>query len=145
MSPISKTAQRPKNTAYPKKLNSLGDHIRKRRLDLDLEQKDVGKIIKTDKQTIWNWENNKSKPEIKYYPAIMDFLGYCPYVGPQSWGDKLKFHRIYQGLTIKQVSKIVCSDPTSVARWEKRKEPPVWKTQREKVERFMTRSSILRK
>ena len=33
--------QRPPNPAYPKNLGTLGDHIRKRRLDLGLLQRDV--------------------------------------------------------------------------------------------------------
>ena len=47
------------NSRYPKELNTLGDHLRKRRLDLDLVQKDVNRILGVDKTTITNWENNR--------------------------------------------------------------------------------------
>ncbi|MES9926206.1 MAG: hypothetical protein ABW152_19180 [Candidatus Thiodiazotropha endolucinida] len=26
-----------------------------------------------------NWEHNRTEPSVRYYSAIMDFLGYCPY------------------------------------------------------------------
>ncbi len=26
----------------------------------------------------WNWENNRSKPDVRYIPAIIEFLGYNP-------------------------------------------------------------------
>lgn len=96
---ISKTASRPVNPAYPKELITLGDHIRKRRLDLSLEQKEVAKIICVTKEIIWNWENNRSNPEVQCYPAIMEFLGYCIYEHPKTWGEKLKLLRMYQGLS----------------------------------------------
>lgn len=116
-------------------LNSLGDHIRKKRLDLDLMQKDIAKILKVEKETVWNWENNRGEPEIKYYPAIMDFLGYCPYVKPQTWGEKLKLFRTHSGLTFKQLAKNIGVDPCSLQRWEKGKIKP-WKSMVSVVENY---------
>ena len=51
---------------YPKTLNTLGDHIRKKRLDLELLQKDVANIIGINESTIWNWENNYATPSSFY-------------------------------------------------------------------------------
>lgn len=104
---------------YPKELNTLGDHIRTKRLDLDLEQKEVALLFKINHETIKNWENNNTKPGIKYYPAIMNFLGYCPYVRPETWGEELKLHRIHQGLSHRRLSKIIDVDPCTIGYWEK--------------------------
>ncbi len=133
--PTTKTAQTPRNTAYPKVLISLGDHIRSRRLDLDLEQKEVAKLLNTIKETVWNWENNRNEPEIKYYPSIMNFLEYCPYVIPKTWGEKLKLFRTHRGLTFRQLAKLTEIDPGSLQRWEKSDKPP-WKRLVNQVEKF---------
>jgi ribosome-binding protein aMBF1 (putative translation factor) len=38
--------KKPKDTAYPKAVKTIGDAIRKRRLELGLRQKDVAKMIR---------------------------------------------------------------------------------------------------
>lgn len=126
-----------KSHRYPQKLITLGDHIKARRLDLGYEQKDAANILKVSETSIMRWENNYNQPEMQNYPAIMNFLGYCPYVRPKNWGEKLKFHRIYRGLTIKQVGKIIKTDPTAIARWEKRNDPPNKNFYRRKAVWFM--------
>lgn len=55
---IELKAPKPPPAGYPKILKTLGDHIRKKRLDLGLLQKDVAKIIGTTESTIWNREND---------------------------------------------------------------------------------------
>lgn len=53
---------------------TVGDHIRKRRLGLKLLQKDVAEQLGVDKTSVFNWEGNRSSPEIRYMPAIIRFL-----------------------------------------------------------------------
>jgi DNA-binding XRE family transcriptional regulator len=47
---------KPLDRAYPTELRSIGDHVRKRRLDLGLLQRDVALRIGVDKTTVFNWE-----------------------------------------------------------------------------------------
>jgi transcriptional regulator with XRE-family HTH domain len=93
-------------------------------LDLTLEQKDVAKILQVTKCTIWNWENNRSEPVVQHYPAIMHFLGYCPYQYPKKWGERLRLHRMHQGLSTKKLARLIKVDPGSIQSWEKRGHPP---------------------
>jgi DNA-binding XRE family transcriptional regulator len=72
-------ATKPKPCQYPKLLNTLGDHIRNRRLDLGLFQSKVAEQIGVDTTSIHNWEGNKSAPAIRHIPAILRFLGYNPF------------------------------------------------------------------
>jgi DNA-binding XRE family transcriptional regulator len=62
----------------PTQPQTIGDHIRKRRLGLKMLQKDVAEQLGVDKTSVFNWEANTSKPEIRYMPAIFRFLGYNP-------------------------------------------------------------------
>lgn len=70
-------AQKPKHVDYPKELLTIGDHIRAKRLDLGLLQKDVAKIIGVCEDTITYWEMNRTKPYKRFMPSIDTFLGYC--------------------------------------------------------------------
>src|ERR1700730_7996784 len=62
-------------SANPK---TIGEAIRKRRLDLDLRQIDVAKIIACHELTVVNWEKGRWTPNIKHMPGILQFLGYNP-------------------------------------------------------------------
>jgi DNA-binding XRE family transcriptional regulator len=62
----------------PTEPQTVGDHIRKQRLGLKMLQKDVAEQIGVDKTSVFNWEANTSRPEIRYMPAIIRFLGYNP-------------------------------------------------------------------
>jgi DNA-binding XRE family transcriptional regulator len=63
---------------YPKNLETWGDHLKKRRLDLGLLQKDVARIIGADKTSVFNWENNLMAPSLRFIPKLIEFLGYRP-------------------------------------------------------------------
>ncbi|MES9815454.1 MAG: helix-turn-helix transcriptional regulator [Candidatus Thiodiazotropha sp.] len=58
---------------------TLGDHIRRMRLKHALRQNDVAPRLGVNSWTLRNWEHNRTEPSVRYYSAIMDFLGYCPY------------------------------------------------------------------
>jgi transcriptional regulator with XRE-family HTH domain len=92
------SAQKPKSSAYPEELNTLGDHIRKRRLDLGLFQKQVAKQIGISEDATYRWESNESSPQVQFIPAIIKFLDYNPLSLPDSPGQKLVFFRQVLGL-----------------------------------------------
>ncbi len=75
---FEKTTKKPISKAYPKRLITIGDHIRKRRLDLKLTQIQLAGLIGVDEMTIVNWELNYTKPLDKHVDKIIDFLGYDP-------------------------------------------------------------------
>jgi DNA-binding XRE family transcriptional regulator len=59
---------------YPKELRTLGDRIRKRRLDLGLLQWDVAESVEVDETTILHWEKNRTQPTARHMGAVMVFL-----------------------------------------------------------------------
>ncbi|MFQ5887923.1 MAG: helix-turn-helix transcriptional regulator [Candidatus Hydrothermarchaeales archaeon] len=75
---MSLKAPKPKSPKYPKILNSLGNHIRKRRLDLGLLQKQVAEQIGAGEPTIYNWENDRTAPPDCFIRRIIQFLGHNP-------------------------------------------------------------------
>jgi DNA-binding XRE family transcriptional regulator len=55
-------AARQRASQYPKQINTLGDHIRARRSDLKLLQRQVADQIGVHPLTITNWEGNETAP-----------------------------------------------------------------------------------
>ena len=110
---------------YPKIINTLGDHIRKKRLNLGLLQKDVAKIIGTTESTIWNWENNYVTPCISNISKIIHFLGYEPYdTSNKTLGDKILIYRKLHGLSQKKFARLLGIDPSTLGHWERGKTKP---------------------
>jgi transcriptional regulator with XRE-family HTH domain len=81
---------KPQQKSYPKALKTLGDHLRKRRLDLGLLQKDVADQLGVDTASIGNWESNETQPMVHCLPAILAFLGDNPLPEADDLIGKLK-------------------------------------------------------
>ena len=75
---------KPIDRAYPTKLRSIGDHLRKRRLDLGLLQREVALRIGVDKTTVFNWESGAASPSFRAQPAVIRFLGYDHRPSPEA-------------------------------------------------------------
>ncbi len=91
---IKLKAQKLLNSAYPISLITIGDHIKKKRLDRSLTQKAVANICGVDECTVTNWEKNHSQPRLYLLPKIIEFLGYTPYeISNETFGDKILAHR----------------------------------------------------
>jgi len=78
-SPICKIillAKKPCHKPYPKELITYGDYIRKKRLDLNLLQREVAEILHVSEDTITGWENGRCAPQTRYISKIISFLGY---------------------------------------------------------------------
>jgi transcriptional regulator with XRE-family HTH domain len=103
---------------------TLGDHIRKRRLDLGLLQRDVAQRIGADESSVWNWENGNSEPALRLLPAVFAFLGYAPSKAAESLGDRLVSFRQVRGWSQKQLADALGVDPTTLSRWETGKREP---------------------
>jgi DNA-binding XRE family transcriptional regulator len=61
---------------YPSKPRTIGEAIRKRRLDLGLLQIDVAKIIGCNQMTVLNWEKGHTQPQINKMAGVERFLNY---------------------------------------------------------------------
>ncbi len=128
-------APRPLPTAYPKYLDTLGDHLRKKRLDLGLLQREVAVQIGVDESTIWNWESNATQPALPMRPKVIGFLGYAPYVPACTLVEKLAFFRRTRGVSIKQLAADLGVDPSTLAHCESGRYNPARKYL-EKIEDF---------
>ncbi|MBI4467768.1 MAG: helix-turn-helix transcriptional regulator [Acidobacteria bacterium] len=115
---------RPFSHSYPKSLNTLGDHLRKKRLDLGLLQREVAVQIGVDQDTIWNWESNATHPALPLIPKVIEFLGYALYVRAACQTEKLSRFRKTRGMSIKEMAGHLGVDPSTVAGWEAERHRP---------------------
>ena len=103
---------------YPTELRTLGDHIRKRRLDLGLWQRTVAKQLGVRSETLRLWEHGLARPLARHYSRIVRFLGYDPEPGDRSLAGRLRATRRRLGLSQADFAASVGLDEGSVCRWE---------------------------
>jgi transcriptional regulator with XRE-family HTH domain len=103
---------------YPIEIKHLGDHIRRRRLDLGLLQKDLAEQIGVHEQTIQHWETGETAPALRRLPAVIRFLGFDPRPHEEGIGDRLRHYRESRGLSQTDVAKVLGLSESVVWRWE---------------------------
>ncbi len=100
----------------------MGDHIRARRLELKLLQKDVAQLVGVDETTVYNWERGYTRTPFRYMPRILEFLGYDPSPNePKTLGEKLLKYRRDRGMTQKELARLIGIDPGTLSRLERGK------------------------
>lgn len=121
--PVCVTKAKPENQCIfhtlKKKPTSIGEHIKKKRMELKLFQRDVAKIFGVSTDCVTYWENNRSTPQIIFYPKIMEFLGYSPLEFDETTlSGRIKAYRYRNGITFKMFGNMLKVDPSTVTEWE---------------------------
>jgi DNA-binding transcriptional regulator YiaG len=112
-------------TRLPEKLETVGDHIRRRRLTLKLLQRQVAQQLGVNGATVTNWETNGAEPGVKYMPAIIRFLGYNPLPPPPNGiGERLVRCRTLLGLNQKVFAGQLGADQGTLTKWERGEREP---------------------
>lgn len=114
---------------------TLGQHLIKRRVEQELLQREVAERLDVNTWTYLLWEKDRCRPTVRYYPAILAFLGYDPFPPPVTLAAQIASQRRRLGITIKQAAQLTGVDEGTFARWERGK----WKPREAKaaVARFL--------
>jgi len=115
--PISVKALKPKETDFEPQ--TLGDHIRKRRLELMLTQKQAADRLEVTSFTVLDWEKCKTEPLIGSYPAILRFLAYDPFPEPRSLPERIAAKRRDLGWSVKVAAGYLGIDEATWKSWER--------------------------
>ena len=67
----------------------MGDHLKRRRHELSLLQKEVVALLGVNQWTLIRWESNRKEPAIRFLARIIKFLGYDPCTEPRTLGERL--------------------------------------------------------
>ena len=115
---------------------TLGDHLRRRRLELGLYQKDVAVQIGVTTSTIWNWEHGWTV-ELRFIPRVIEFLGYNPIPCPSDLLARLAWYKQVNGLTLEQLGAEMGRDSEQLADWLNGRHKPCRRNQKE-IEEFLS-------
>ena len=134
--------RKPPPDGYPVELRTLGDHLRAKRLDLGLLQRDVAEQLRVSKATVYNWENNRSSPALHLVPRIIGFLGYVPYdTQLESLGQQIVAARRRLGFSQKGLARRLGVDSSALGRWE-HDGAPVSSTFRQRLNAFLAGQAL---
>jgi DNA-binding transcriptional regulator YiaG len=115
---------------------TLGEHLHKRRHELGLFQKDVARLLAANPHSITEWEKNHSQPGIRFWPAIIAFLGYDPHPEPRTLRERLRAKRRALGLSIAEAARWLGVDEGTFGKWERGTGVPI-RRHTEVVTRFL--------
>lgn len=127
--PLDLRTQRPLNSAYPKEIRTLGDHIRKKRIDLGLLQRDIARMLGVSKAVVWQWETNYTSVQTYLIPRVVEFLGYTPWGAPMNFGQWFQMVRRTLGLSRKRLGRYQHIDESTLWRLESGKSEPTRQTE----------------
>jgi DNA-binding transcriptional regulator YiaG len=106
----------------------------------------VGQILGVTTESVCNWEQNHTQPHVQAYPAIMEFLGYCPIQYAKTLGERIQLHRMHQGLSITAFANILGVDECTLGSWERSINSPIREAKsREVIQRIFTPAGLARR
>ena len=115
-------------TGYPASPKTIGEMVRKRRLDLGLRQADVAEIVGCDTMTVVNWEKGHTGlPQINHMAGLVRFLGFDPMPKGGAMAERLVNYRIARGKTQKAFAGELQVDPSTLSKWERGERQPTGK------------------
>jgi transcriptional regulator with XRE-family HTH domain len=113
------SSEKPRQRGYPEEPRTVGEHLKRRRLDLGLRQRDVAAELGVTAQTVQTWESGKHRPPVHLVPHIQAFLGFCPFDPAWAFGQRLRTAREAQGLSRRRAAALVGVDEATIARAER--------------------------
>jgi transcriptional regulator with XRE-family HTH domain len=113
--PLTLKALRAKD--YPENPETLGEHLKKRRRQLGLLQRETAEMLGVSKDTVVNWEKDKTKPVAAQFRPVVAFLGYDPTPEPQTLAERLQAKRRTLSVTFSQVARYLGWNSGTLARY----------------------------
>ena len=71
---------------YPEHPKTVGEHLKRARLDSGLPQRQVAEAIGFHHASLLNWQRGRAEPKRRYLPGILRFLGYDPRPASATFG-----------------------------------------------------------
>ncbi len=101
---------------------TLGEHLRNRRLILGLKQEDVASQLGTLREVYDRWERDERQPVISEWPGILRFLSLYPFPTKTPADLVLKVRR-FRGYDQKTLASVLGVIHQRLRRWERGQEP----------------------
>ena len=114
--PIRLKALKPKETDFEPR--TLGEHLKLRRLQRKLSQKEAACLLGANARTVLNWEKGHTETPVEAMPALLQFLGYDPLPEPKTLPERLLAKRRAMGWSIREAARKFGVDPETWRDWE---------------------------
>lgn len=98
---------------------TIGEHLKRARQLRRIRQKDAALELGVGHFTYMTWEKDQKIPFPRYYPAIIEFVGYNPLTEGTTEGECRKRERLTLGFTTTEMADHLGCDPSTVERWER--------------------------
>ncbi len=122
--PLHLTSLKPKHFRYPKAIITVGDELRKVRMDRKLTQHQVAKMIKVNRNFVYEMELGHHTNTIFALHKVYLLFGFIPKtlkVNESTLRGKIFAHRIVNGLTYNSIANKIGVDKSTIARFERGK------------------------
>jgi transcriptional regulator with XRE-family HTH domain len=109
----------PRPAAYPETPKTLGEHLKKARLDRGIPQREAAWAIGCGPLTFFHWEKGRVAPDVRFWPAILRYLGHDPRPEPAAFGGRIRAAREAEGLSERELARRLGLAAGTVAVWER--------------------------
>ena len=113
--PLTLKALRSKG--YSENPQTLGEHLKKRRRELRLLQREAAERMSIGTDTYANWEKGKTEPVAAQFRPVVEFLGYDPTPASSTLAARLQAKRRTLGVTFSQVARYLGWNTGTLARY----------------------------
>lgn len=135
-----------KKPCFPLILSTLGDYLRKERLNRGLSLISVSRLLKICPDTINAWEENRKSPRLRASHRIIDFLGYFPPIATSRFSirKRLYFARLILGETQREAAKKIGIGASKFINIELGKRRVTFQI-KEKIQTYITKAFSIQK
>ena len=119
--PLNLTSPKPKHFKYPAYIQTVGEELRKERMDRNLSQHAVAEMMGVNKNMVHEIELGKYGTTIYALHKVYTFLGYVPTtlnIDITALRGKLFAYRIRYGLTYAKLAHKIGLDKSTLTRFE---------------------------
>ncbi|MDP2377065.1 XRE family transcriptional regulator [Reyranella sp.] len=102
---------------YSEAPKTLGEHLKKRRRELGLLQREAAKRMGILTETYLNWEKGHTEPVASQFRPVVVFLGYDPTPEPKTLAERLEAKRRELGVTFSEVARHLGWDEGTLTRY----------------------------
>lgn len=112
---------------YPTEPRTIGEHIRRCRLDRGLTQRTLGQKLGVRSESVAAWESARSRPQDRHWPTLLSLLGEDLLPDGETPVARLEASRRRLGLSRKAFAARVGLDEGSICRWVRGgRQPSPW-------------------
>jgi transcriptional regulator with XRE-family HTH domain len=118
-------------------LQTLGDHLKKARLERGLGQEHVAEELGVSVSTFINWERNHTRVQTRFMPKVVAFIGYDPREEAGPLGLRIRMLRERQGLSQGALAAKLGLNASTVVAWERGRVRKPFPAIRKRFEKFL--------